>query len=500
MSDYNTFESNLSSPDDQSFGYQEGTRYHIPELLSTLRRVDITVPVHPKEGGANHAERHQKSLIAAMKSALKSLPKDEAAQLYWEFFEALHDDRVKMNAWTGEIWKDGVGKTATKRLLNRMEKALGAVSPLTTDQFNRKFEEFIEDRTYNPMRTELDQLNKQHPDDIPEWSKLAQVLFGLTDPLSQQMLEKWLVAAVSRAVTPGEQADNTLVLKGAQGIGKSTFFRILGGDYFLDLESSTDALEVKRQLLKSWVVELGELDGITRKKDVEELKAFLTKIKDTERGLYEKHQKDHPRHVVFGGSCNSDNIFHDPTGSRRFWVLDCGDRMIDTDFLRVNRGQILATAYRKFINGFQWWADREMTKQSEERNQQYQVVNEFQDQVAQLVAELSSAGAIAVKASDILTYGFGIPVQQHKANSNDKKVALVLKQLGLDKRRIGQIWYWMPLGASEVQTVTPAAIIAARDSLISSTIKSQTMTVELPKPETVDSTVDFQVTAPIPQD
>jgi Virulence-associated protein E len=513
MSDFSINDPNLST---ETYGWDDH-KFSTEQLLRILQKEDITSAVLPKDGGANHAQRRQDSIIAAMRSALKSANAKEEPQLFWKFFAALYGDRIQLNEWTGEVIKgrlqgatfipqDFEPTTCVDELLADMENALDVVTGLNDTQLKRKLIGFFKHRRFNPVREELEGFNKQYPDDLPEWPKLAQVLFGLTDQLSQQMLEKWLVAAVSRAVTPGEKADNTLVLKGAQGIGKSTFFRILGGKYFLDLDSATESKEVKRQLAKSWIVELGEMEGITRKKEVEELKHFLTKIQDTDRGLYEKNHKDSPRHVVFGGSCNSDEILRDATGSRRFWVLDCGDRIVNTDFLRVNRGQILATAYRKFLNGFQHWADQEMTRQSEERNQQYQETNEFQDLVALLVTEFSASGAIAVKASDILTYGLNIPPERHKSNRHDRKVAQALEKLGLVRKQINRVWDWVTPDASKLRRVFPADITNALEKLRSCPKRSEgTLVVapESPSADPVAPAVDL-VTAiephPLPQD
>ena len=40
---------------------------------------------------------------------------------------------------------------------------------------------------------------------------------------------KWMVGAVARVMRPGIKMDNVLILEGAQGIGKSSVFKILAG-------------------------------------------------------------------------------------------------------------------------------------------------------------------------------------------------------------------------------------------------------------------------------
>ncbi len=41
-----------------------------------------------------------------------------------------------------------------------------------------------------------------------------------------------MVAAVARIYRPGTKFDSVLILNGPQGIGKSTFFAKLAGDWF----------------------------------------------------------------------------------------------------------------------------------------------------------------------------------------------------------------------------------------------------------------------------
>ncbi|MBD2566417.1 virulence-associated E family protein [Anabaena lutea] len=479
----------------------------LESLLSLVERSDIlslywNVPGSSKFN--NKAHRFQTEAAYEIKTFINKAGAN-AGYIFWEVFKKAYKDHLQMNAWTGELLLDGK-PTTHEELLDRLENALGMLSKLSKEQFERKFQVFM-GTGFNPVRKELEAIAKQytylrtetvtpeHPmvkdgfcdvdvpieiEDIkmlPEWGSLASILFGADDPLSQMMLEKWLIAAVARVMTPGCQADNTLVLMGKQGIGKSSFFRVLGGEYFLDLDNSTDGTEVKRQLAKSWIVELGEMEGITRKKEVEELKAFLTKTKDTFRGLFERKPADHPRHVVFGGTCNSDEVLRDPTGSRRFWIIPCGDRDINIDFLKENREAILASAYRLWKNGVTWWADKEMSQASEDRNKDYQESNEFEHIVSDLISRIEkniqdyenrdssgtdekSYDGVAIKASDLMIAGLGIPPERFKINRNDRKVTQVLKEkLKYEKTRLTtddgkQVWYWVKPGVSNAYRVT----------------------------------------------
>lgn len=452
--------------------------------------------------GDRQGEQYRSNAVRTAKAAIGKAK--EKGYAFWEVFKATYTNRVKYNGWTGEIFHNGTS-VSPEWLLDKLETILEMTSKLSKDQFERKFGVWI-GKGYNPVLQELEKLVKPKYEKVQnvvygnttfkggtsrdvvdvvyetvetsfvatsDWDNLANILFGTTDILSQKMVEKWLISAVARAANPGCQADTCLVLKGSQGIGKSTFFRTIGGKYFSDLDSSTNGLEVKRQLACSWIVEMGEMEGITRKKDVEEMKAFLTKIKDTYRGLYEPKPCDHPRHTVFGGTCNSDEILKDTTGNRRFWVIDCGDRDINIEYLKANREAILGTAYTKYLDGHTWHADKVMSVASEERNKQYQETNHYQDIVSGIITTLEKheLEGIAVKPSDIMLCGMGIPLERQKANQNDRKVALALTELGYAKRQLSvngkRQWYWAKPDSTTPKLVTGHDIEKAKEHYLS---------------------------------
>ena len=65
--------------------------------------------------------------------------------------------------------------------------------------------------------------------------------------LYDEMLRKTLIAAVARAKKPGCKFDNACVIIGDQGARKSTFWSMLGGEFFSDALrdiSGKDSLQV----------------------------------------------------------------------------------------------------------------------------------------------------------------------------------------------------------------------------------------------------------------
>lgn len=140
---------------------------------------------------------------------------------------------------------------------------------------------------------------------------------------------KTLCAAVARIYEPGIKFDTMLVLNGPQGMGKSTFYAILGKQWFSDSLSIADMRDktAAEKLQGYWILEVAEMNGI-KKVDVETVKSFITRVDDKFRQAYGTVVESHPRTNIIVGSANSDSGFlRDITGNRRFWpvnVNDCG--------------------------------------------------------------------------------------------------------------------------------------------------------------------------------
>lgn len=150
---------------------------------------------------------------------------------------------------------------------------------------------------------------------------------GLEDTeYSKAITRKSLVAAVTRAYTPGVKFDYMLTLVGPQGVGKSTILSKLGLGWFNDtfnfnmLANGNKAYEA---LQGSWLIEVGELAGL-RKAEVEAAKSFLSSKEDRYRVSYGRRMSYFPRRCVFFGTTNNDNFLRDATGNRRFWVAQTG--------------------------------------------------------------------------------------------------------------------------------------------------------------------------------
>lgn len=178
------------------------------------------------------------------------------------------------------------------------------------------------ERSYHPI--------KEYLDHLPEWDGTLRVetllidYFNATDnSYTRAVTRKMMVAAVARIYHPGTKFDSVLILNGPQGIGKSTFFAKLAGDWFSDSLTLTDMKDKAgpEKLQGYWILELGELAGM-RKTDVEVVKSFISRSDDKYRASYGVNVESHPRQCIIVGSTNAESGFlRDITGNRRFWPV-----------------------------------------------------------------------------------------------------------------------------------------------------------------------------------
>lgn len=177
------------------------------------------------------------------------------------------------------------------------------------------------ERVYHPVKEYFAALTW---DGVKRIDTLLIDYFGAEDtPYTRAVIRKTLVAAVARIFEPGKKFDCILVLNGPQGKGKSTFFAILGMQWFSDSLSIADMRDktAAEKLQGYWILEVSEMNGI-KKMDVETVKSFVSRQDDKFRQAYGVNVESHPRSCIIVGSTNSESGFlRDVTGNRRFWPV-----------------------------------------------------------------------------------------------------------------------------------------------------------------------------------
>lgn len=210
------------------------------------------------------------------------------------------------------------------------------------DYFHRMIVAAANNAPYHPVKDYLGSLHWDGTSRIDSW---VIDYFGADDtPFVRAVGRLVLVAAVRRVQRPGVKFDEMLVMISPQGLDKSTGIATLAvrDEWFTDhLSMGADDRQVVETLAGKWIVEVAELKGM-RNKDVEHVKALLSRQVDRARPAYGRLLRQFPRQCVFFGTTNSDSFLHDTTGNRRFWPV----RTAQTDIaaLRRDRDQLWAEA------------------------------------------------------------------------------------------------------------------------------------------------------------
>ena len=139
--------------------------------------------------------------------------------------------------------------------------------------------------------------------------------------LTYECLKLFMLGAVERIYHPGCKFEVMLCLVGEQGLGKSSFFRFLAlkDEWFSDDLKKMDDENVYRKMQGHWIIEMAEMLGTASAKSVEEIKAFLSRQKESYKVPYERFSKDRRRQCVFVGTSNKQRFLPlDRTGNRRF--------------------------------------------------------------------------------------------------------------------------------------------------------------------------------------
>jgi predicted P-loop ATPase len=181
---------------------------------------------------------------------------------------------------------------------------------------------------------------------------------GVVDnPYVRAVGAKTLIGAVARARRPGCKLDTMLILEGDQGLSKSRLLRSLARGFFRERMPSLDSKDAMIHLLGAWIIEWGELSGLT-KHDVQQVKEFLVVQEDHFRAPYDRIGADHPRQCIFIGTTNEDTYLRDDTGNRRFWPVRTTLIRLE-EFERVV-DQIWAEADARFAAGENWWLEHSL--------------------------------------------------------------------------------------------------------------------------------------------
>lgn len=254
------------------------------------------------------------------------------------------DDVLALSAWIKREWELSCDNPQTlKGALRRWARAV----------------------SINPVAEKLQQF-------ADEWDRIPRVNSWLTDYLGaddgddekrryylSEVGKRFLVAVVARALKPGTQQDQMLILENLNGgEGKSAAVRILaraiGEDTHLEGFSPSGDRDTVMLLRGKVLAEWGELSGFD-KRESEWVKNFLTRCEDTYRDPFGLFNQRWPRTVSFIATTNQDGYVRELEGRRRYWPVRVG--RIDLEALKRDAAQLWGEAVSLYHGGERFWVD-----------------------------------------------------------------------------------------------------------------------------------------------
>lgn len=332
-------------------------------------------------------------------------------------------DEIKLKGWLIDVW-------GIEASLNLLTESLAW---------------FSGQNHFHPVKDYLETL---------EWDGKERIATAFETYLGVQMpkgyvravSKKFFLALIARIYQPGCKFDHLPVLEGKQGIGKSTFGRILVGDkWFMDGLPDLADKDAALNLTGIWLCEMSELSSLYRSQ-LEVAKAFITRQVDKVRPPYGARRVELPRQTVFLGTTNDRDYLVDETGNRRFWpILISG---CDFDGLSRDREQLLAEAHWCYLTDMEpLYLQGEALRLAEAIQESRRVDDDsdsisfkFREWLALPASKRTLKDVSRIRLDELFEQGplFGM----QKTTASRKKVATVLRKSGY--RRIttnaGRIW------------------------------------------------------------
>lgn len=216
-------------------------------------------------------------------------------------------------------WKD----SDDAKVMAYMEKAYGIYN---VNKYNQALAIIMEKHTYNPLKDLIED---------KDWDGIERIDLFLEDILKCDCSENYMQSyykevsrmifygGIARLYTPGVKFDYMPILIGEQGVGKSTIidWLALNTQYYKEV-TTIDGKDGIECLEGGWMCEFSELLAMTRQKDVQSMKAFVTRTADKYRKPYDKYVSTIPRKCIFIGTTNDSEFLTDTTGNRRYLPVE----------------------------------------------------------------------------------------------------------------------------------------------------------------------------------
>lgn len=257
--------------------------------------------------------------------------------------------------------------------------------------------------------------------------------------LKERLMMRWMISAIAAAFSKkGVVARGVLTFVSKQNLGKTFWAKRLAPR---DLEIVADGLMLDpskpdsvMECVSNWLVELGEVDATFRRADMAQLKAFISKEKDTLRRPYARTASKFGRRTVFFASVNGVQFLHDDTGNTRWWTINCAH--LDNTHT-IDMQQVWSEIYELYKSGESHHLTKDEVDLLNQHNRGHEASNPTHDRIDKCFDWDGDPTywTIPMRATEIaLAAGIDKPTKRDV----NEAAEYVMKQYGVTRKKSGK--------------------------------------------------------------
>lgn len=189
------------------------------------------------------------------------------------------------------------------------------------NRFKSALRILFKEREYNPLMDIIESTEWDGTERIEQFL----TVWGKADdtPYVHEVSRLIFAGGINRLYNPGCKFDDVPVLVGKQGGGKSSLVRWLAiNDMFFGEIKEINGQKAIEQLGGVWIGEVAELLALTKAKEQEDVKSYITTQIDRYRKPWDTQIEEYPRRCIFIGTTNQYQFLKDKTGNRRFYPVE----------------------------------------------------------------------------------------------------------------------------------------------------------------------------------
>ncbi len=311
--------------------------------------------------------------------------------------------------------------------------------PVSRDMAKDAIHHVADDNRFDSAQ---DWVNGLQWDGVPRIDNFFKAYFDTEETAYSRAVSVYMWTALAgRVLAPGCQADMVPVLIGAQGIKKSSIAAALvpHRDFYTEIDLNQRDDNLSRSMRGKLIGEISELRGL-HTRDLESIKAFVTRRYESWRPLYSEHETRFPRRLLLIGTTNKDEFLSDPTGDRRWLPLRV--QLGQIDLLERDRDQLWAEAVVRWkASGIAWQDAERLAKETHARHTLQdgwvERLDNWLKTSVEMAPELAKKRKLyGISANDMLENVFGLTPLQAANAQNRERLAKAISQLGYVQKQI----------------------------------------------------------------